>query len=57
MRLLLGTKYDDMHRSLRISNRRFKAVSNWNPLVPNARLGWAGVMREGSKGNKMKEGR
>ncbi len=46
MRILLGTKYDDMHRSLRISNRRFKAVSNWNPMVPNARLGWTRVVEE-----------
>ena len=46
MRILLGTKYDDMHRSLRISNRRFQAVSNWQPMVPNARLGWARVVEE-----------
>ncbi len=46
MRMLIGTKYDDMHRSLRISNRRFQAVSNWNPMVPNARLGWARVVQE-----------
>ena len=48
MRMLLGTKYDDMHRSLRISNRRFQAVSSWNPIVSNARLGWARVVEESS---------
>ncbi len=46
MRMLLGTTYDAMHRSLRISNRRFKAVSNWQPKVSNARLGWARVVEE-----------
>ncbi len=46
MRILIGTKYDDIHRSLRISNRRFKAVSNWNPTVPNARVGWARIVEE-----------
>ena len=46
MRVLLGTKYDDIRRSLRISNGRFKAVSNWNPTVSNARVGWARIMEE-----------
>jgi nucleoside-diphosphate-sugar epimerase len=40
MRLMTGAKYADMSRSLRISNRLFKAVSSWQPTVPNARLGW-----------------
>jgi 2-alkyl-3-oxoalkanoate reductase len=48
MRLLTGVKYDDMHRSLRISNRRFKAVSNWSPAVPNARIGWLRLGEESS---------
>lgn len=39
-RLLMGEKYDDISRSLRISNRLFKAVSTWRPQVPNARSGW-----------------
>ncbi len=46
MRVLLGTKYNDIHRSLRIANQRFKAVSNWNPVVPNARVGWARLVEE-----------
>jgi 2-alkyl-3-oxoalkanoate reductase len=46
MRILTGTKYDDMSRSLRISNRHFKAVSNWQPTVPNARLGWVRIGQE-----------
>jgi len=40
MRLMTGAKYADMSRSLRISNRLFKAVSSWQPTVPNARMGW-----------------
>jgi len=47
MRMLIGTKYDDMHRSLRISNRRFKALSSWQPTVPNARVGWARIVEQG----------
>ena len=51
MRLLMGTKYDDMSRSFRISNRRFKEVSNWQPTVPNARIGWARISQESATGN------
>lgn len=40
MRLMTGAKYADTSRSLRISNRLFKAVSSWQPTVPNARMGW-----------------
>lgn len=40
MRLMTGAKYADISRSLRISNRLFKAVSSWQPTVPNARIGW-----------------
>jgi nucleoside-diphosphate-sugar epimerase len=40
MRLMTGAKYGDISRSLRISNRLFKAVSSWQPTVPNARMGW-----------------
>jgi hypothetical protein len=59
MRVLLGTKYDDIHRSLRIANQRFKAVSNWNPAVPNARVGWARLVEEsrGAELVEMKAGR
>src|SRR3989440_7177469 len=46
MRMLLGTKYDDIHRSLRISNGRFKAVSGWQPTVSNALVGWARIVEE-----------
>ena len=46
MRMLLGTKDDDIHRSLRISNGRFKTVSNWQPAVSNARVGWARIVKE-----------
>src|SRR6266700_3814093 len=46
IRMLLGTKDDDIHRSLRISNGRFKTVSNWQPAVSNARIGWARIVKE-----------
>lgn len=36
-----GSGDTDMSRSLRISNRLFKAVSSWQPTVPSARIGWA----------------
>ena len=49
MRMLTGATYDTIHRSLRISNRHFKAVSNWKPAVPNARVGWARLVEESSK--------
>lgn len=51
MRLLMGTKYDDMSRSLRISNRRFKEVSSWQPTVPNAWIGWARIGQESAMDN------
>lgn len=51
MRLLVGTKYDDMSRSFRISNRRFKEVSDWQPTVPNARIGWARMVQESASGH------
>ncbi len=41
MRMMLGIVYDMMSRSLRISNRRFKEVTDWRPEVTNARNGWA----------------
>ncbi|HLG63920.1 MAG TPA: NAD(P)-dependent oxidoreductase [Ktedonosporobacter sp.] len=51
MRPLMGTKYDDMSRSIRISNRRFKEVSNWQPTVPNAWIGWARIGQESARGD------
>ena len=46
MRMMTGIVYDIVSRSLRISNRRFKAMSTWNPSVPNARLGWTRLAEE-----------
>ncbi len=46
MRMMTGVVYDIITRSLRISNRRFKAVSKWNPSVPNARVGWSRLGEE-----------
>ncbi|GCE10710.1 NAD-dependent epimerase/dehydratase family protein [Tengunoibacter tsumagoiensis] len=40
MRMLTGVVYDVMTRSLRISNRRFKEASSWQPEIPDARIGW-----------------
>ena len=41
MRMMTGVVSDVISRSLRVSNRRFKAVSTWNPSVPDARIGWS----------------
>ena len=41
--MIAGVVYDMMSRSLRVSNRRFKAVSSWQPLVPDALVGWAHI--------------
>ncbi|HET8912808.1 MAG TPA: NAD(P)-dependent oxidoreductase [Ktedonobacteraceae bacterium] len=40
MKMLAGVKYDDICRSQRVSNRRFKEVSNWTPSVSDSRIGW-----------------
>src|SRR6266699_5210385 len=41
MRMVTGVVYDIISRSLRVSNCRFKAVSSWQPLVPDAQVGWS----------------
>jgi hypothetical protein len=46
MRLVTGVVYDILSRSLRVSNRHFKAVSSWQPLVANAHVGWARIGAE-----------
>jgi nucleoside-diphosphate-sugar epimerase len=46
MRMMTGVVYDIMSRSLRVSNRRFKAVSSWQPLVPDAQVGWSRLGEE-----------
>lgn len=46
MRVMAGVVYDMMSRSLRVSNRRFKEVSGWQPLVANARVGWVRLIEE-----------
>ena len=43
MRMMLGVVYDLMSRSLRITNRRFKQVTDWRPEVANARDGWVRI--------------
>jgi 2-alkyl-3-oxoalkanoate reductase len=43
MRMIAGVIYVMMSRSLRVSNRRFKALSSWQPLVPDAHVGWARI--------------
>ena len=44
MRWLLGTLGEVMSRSLRISNQKLKAVSDWKPRYPSVREGWPDVM-------------
>ena len=46
MRMMTGIVYEVISHSLRVSNHRFKAVSQWNPSVPNARVGWARLGEE-----------
>lgn len=43
VRLFAGVATDLLSRSQRVSNRRFKAVTEWTPTVPNARIGWARI--------------
>ncbi len=40
MRLLSGAAAEMASRSQRVSNRRFRAVTGWQPGVPNVRDGW-----------------
>jgi nucleoside-diphosphate-sugar epimerase len=44
MRWLLGTLGEIMSRSLRISNRKLKSVSDWKPAYPSVREGWPVVI-------------
>ena len=46
MHLFTGIVYELVSRSLRLSNRRFKEVSGWRPLVATAREGWAHLAQE-----------
>ena len=41
MHLFTGNVYEIVSRSLRISNRHFKEVSGWKPLIATVREGWA----------------
>ncbi|HET7637663.1 MAG TPA: NAD(P)H-binding protein [Ktedonobacteraceae bacterium] len=56
MRMLTGVVYGVMSRSLRVSNRRFKEASGWQPEVPNARVGWACLAKEGKAAEPIKKG-
>jgi len=38
--LLLGDRMASLTRSMRVSNRRFRAASGWLPRYPSAREGW-----------------
>jgi nucleoside-diphosphate-sugar epimerase len=38
--LLLGERLTSLTRSLRVSNGRFRAITNWEPRYPDARSGW-----------------
>ncbi len=56
MRMLTGVVYDVISRSLRVSNRRFKQASGWQPEVPDARVGWALLAKEGRAAEPLKQG-
>jgi len=34
---------DMLSRSWRVSNRRFKEVADWTPMVPDAHAGWVRI--------------
>lgn len=38
--LLLGERSTSLTRSLRVSNKRFKAATGWTPCYPSVREGW-----------------
>lgn len=46
--LLLGHRMASLTRSMRVSNRRFRAASGWRPRYPSAREGWSAVRPDGS---------
>ncbi len=43
MGMLASATVDALSRSQRVSNRRFKAVVDWTPTVPDAHAGWARI--------------
>ncbi len=48
MRLLSGAAAEMADRSQRVSNRRFRAVTGWQPSVPNVREGWQRIAQSSS---------
>ena len=42
--LLLGHRMASLTRSMRVSNRRFREASGWQPRYPSAREGWAATV-------------
>lgn len=43
---LAGSVGDNLRRSLRISNRKFRNATGWSPSFPTAATAWAEVVRE-----------
>jgi 2-alkyl-3-oxoalkanoate reductase len=43
---LFGTVGEALSRSLRISNRKFKAETGWRPRYPSVREGWVATLRQ-----------
>jgi nucleoside-diphosphate-sugar epimerase len=43
---LFGTVGETLSRSLRISNRKFKAETDWRPRYPSVREGWIATLRQ-----------
>ncbi len=46
MNRLMGSAGEMLARSLRISNRRLRAASDWKPRWPSMREGWAATLKE-----------
>ena len=46
VRLVFGRRSEPLMRSQRVSNRRFKEVTGWQPTVASAREGWGRIAAE-----------
>ncbi len=55
MRLMTGAAADLLSRSQRVSNRRFKALTGWQPAVPDAWVGWKRIAEVSRTGGVQRE--
>jgi nucleoside-diphosphate-sugar epimerase len=43
-------KGDPSEKSLRLSNRKFKEATGWNPVYPSPQEGWAAILEQAARG-------